>query len=475
MHTYLSEGIYTVKLRVRLLLDDCDQSDSLTKPAYVVVRDLDARFAAAPTAGVEPLTVQFTDSSDGNPASWNWSFGDGAASTVQHPSHVYNQPGLYDVKLRIANALFTDSTLKSSYIRVDTSYSDVATTLWQNQARPGFSFPIYASWTNLGTRSAEYCSLKVQLPAQVILQSVDTTGVIAGNYTGYTVVADTFVFPLDAVAPTGYYGGIVRFQCYVPVEVPIGTVLVTRAWLSTSTVEANHVNDDALLEVAVVGSWDPNDKSATPAGVGLQKVIGVQDRLNYLVEFENKAQATAEAIYVRVVDTLDPDFDWGSLVMGEMSHPSKCTWTFDAFKGIIEWFCDSIMLSPNIVPPQGEGYFSYSISPKADLPGGTELTNRAHIRFDFNPWLAAPEDGPVVRTVQTPSCCAGTTGNVNMFGIVDLSDLSSLVSYLTGGGYVLSCPEEANVNAVGIVDLADLSALVSYLTGGGYVLPNCPQ
>jgi len=71
-------------------------------------------------------------------------------------------------------------------------------------------------------------------------------------------------------------------------------------------------------------------------------------------------------------------------------------------------------------------------------------------------------------------CCIGTTGNVNMMGIVDLSDLSALVSYLTGGGYVLPCEPEANVNNAGIVDLSDLSALVSYLTGGGYVLPNCP-
>ena len=70
-------------------------------------------------------------------------------------------------------------------------------------------------------------------------------------------------------------------------------------------------------------------------------------------------------------------------------------------------------------------------------------------------------------------CCTGTTGNVNRVGIVDLSDLSALVSYLTGGGYVLPCPNEANVNSAGIVDLSDLSALVSYLTGGGYVLPNC--
>lgn len=71
------------------------------------------------------------------------------------------------------------------------------------------------------------------------------------------------------------------------------------------------------------------------------------------------------------------------------------------------------------------------------------------------------------------SCCEGTTGNVNANGIVDLADLSALVSYLTGGGYVLPCSDEANVNGGGIVDLADLSSLVSFLTGGGYVLPNC--
>jgi hypothetical protein len=78
-----------------------------------------------------------------------------------------------------------------------------------------------------------------------------------------------------------------------------------------------------------------------------------------------------------------------------------------------------------------------------------------------------------VLQIDTESCCKKTTGNVNYTGIVDLGDLSALVSYLTGGGYSLPCPSEANINGLGIVDLADLSALVSYLTGGGYVLPSC--
>ncbi len=72
------------------------------------------------------------------------------------------------------------------------------------------------------------------------------------------------------------------------------------------------------------------------------------------------------------------------------------------------------------------------------------------------------------------SCCVGKRGNVNCTGAIDLGDLSALVSYLTGGGFVLCCLDAANVNGVGAVDLGDLSALVSYLTGGGFVLINCP-
>jgi hypothetical protein len=71
-------------------------------------------------------------------------------------------------------------------------------------------------------------------------------------------------------------------------------------------------------------------------------------------------------------------------------------------------------------------------------------------------------------------CCAGFRGNINGGGTIDLSDLSSLVNYLTGGGYQIPCPNSANVNGVGSVDLADLSSLVSYLTGGGYTVIACP-
>ncbi len=126
--------------------------------------------------------------------------------------------------------------------------------------------------------------------------------------------------------------------------------------------------------------------------------------------------------------------------------------------GITDVFAD---LAPNQLLTITEG------SSDIDGDGVTALTDNCS--SVANPSQAdANADG-----IGDACCCVGTTGNVNYTGIVDLADLSALVSYLTGGGYVLPCPEEANVNAWGIVDLSDLSALVSYLTGSGYVLPSC--
>jgi len=72
------------------------------------------------------------------------------------------------------------------------------------------------------------------------------------------------------------------------------------------------------------------------------------------------------------------------------------------------------------------------------------------------------------------SCCISKVGDINADGIADVSDLSLLVSYMTGGSASLTCSEEADLNHSGTVDASDLSAMVNYSTGGGFVLPNCP-
>jgi hypothetical protein len=73
-----------------------------------------------------------------------------------------------------------------------------------------------------------------------------------------------------------------------------------------------------------------------------------------------------------------------------------------------------------------------------------------------------------------PGCCEGYSGNVNMSGAVDLSDLSLLISYLVQlPRPTLSCSGEANVDGLSGVDLSDLSLLIAYLviTPRAYLAP----
>jgi PKD repeat protein len=114
-HTYNDAGSYTVTLTVT----DGGGSDSDTKPDYIlVIPPLPvADFSGTPTAGVAPLSVQFTDLSTSSPTAWSWDFGDGATSDEQDPSHTF-APGRHTVALTAANASGSDRMEKSRYLLV---------------------------------------------------------------------------------------------------------------------------------------------------------------------------------------------------------------------------------------------------------------------------------------------------------------------------------------------------------------------
>ncbi|KPL00070.1 MAG: hypothetical protein AMJ90_08830, partial [candidate division Zixibacteria bacterium SM23_73_2] len=183
----------------------------------------------------------------------------------------------------------------------------------------------------------------------------------------------------------------------------------------------------------------------------------------------NKSDATAEAIYIRVVDTLDQNLDWGTLAMGASSHPDECDYEFDPYSGVITWFCDSIMLPPNQNPPEGEGYFIFSISPKPDLPQGTEIINTAWIRFDYNEWLQAPEEGAVIRTILRYIC-----GDVNDDGAINLADPICLANYYFGKPCSIN-PQASDVNCDTLYNLGDAIIIANYYFGKpGFSLDCCP-
>lgn len=184
-------------------------------------------------------------------------------------------------------------------------------------------------------------------------------------------------------------------------------------------------DDDDDEETKGIRSSDPNEKWTT--GVGAQGWIRSDTRIVYTVLFENKADASAAAQEVRVSDWLDPRLDWASLQWGGVEfnqvnltapeqrsswqtratvatdpNPVEVELNLDAETGELTAFLHSIdaltgdlpvdplagFLPPNDDEHRGEGGFTYSILPRADLADGTVITNQALIVFDVNEPIA---------------------------------------------------------------------------------------
>ncbi|AKB36565.1 cell surface protein [Methanosarcina siciliae C2J] len=127
--TYTSAGNYTVNLTVA----NAGGSDSEVKTDYIVVNEPlpeppVADFTATPTSGDAPLTVNFTDASNGTVSSYAWDFdNDGNVdSEDENPSYTYETEGTYSVNLTVTNEDGSDSEMKTDYITV-TQAGQVAT------------------------------------------------------------------------------------------------------------------------------------------------------------------------------------------------------------------------------------------------------------------------------------------------------------------------------------------------------------
>lgn len=145
-HTYTTEGLYDVSLTVTDLMHG---SNTKTEMAYIAVDVVSASFIFNPAGG---NSVNFVDTSAGNPTSWAWDFeNDGTIdSTLQNPSHTYPAPGVYTCALTVMDAISMDSTT----VGVGVSVLDVGpfqSTFSSATLTRGFYFqaPVKFSFTSL--------------------------------------------------------------------------------------------------------------------------------------------------------------------------------------------------------------------------------------------------------------------------------------------------------------------------------------
>lgn len=107
-HTY-SAGVYQAQVIIRAPngCRDTAYSDSIRVwPKPVAAFKVDKRSSCD-----TPHTVRFTPQSP-SAVRWQWVFGDGSSSNLQHPTHTYTRIGIYKVELIVWNQYGCSDTLK---------------------------------------------------------------------------------------------------------------------------------------------------------------------------------------------------------------------------------------------------------------------------------------------------------------------------------------------------------------------------
>jgi hypothetical protein len=127
-------------------------------------------------------------------------------------------------------------------------------------------------------------------------------------------------------------------------------------------------------------SFDPNDITAVPTGVGAQHFIQNNTVLDYKIRFQNTGNDTA--FVVRLLNQLPPELDKTTLKIGTGSHPF--TYSLKA-NGVLEFLFTNIRLEDSTSnEPKSHGFVTYSIKTKPNLAVGTTIENQANIYFDTN-------------------------------------------------------------------------------------------
>ncbi len=177
--------------------------------------------------------------------------------------------------------------------------------------------------------------------------------------------------------------------------------------------------------VTTVASYDPNEMVG-PSGYGGKNYIAKYPMMPYTILFENKSEATAPAHIVIITDTLDlsvfdisefgfDSFGWADTTFSppgnklkefsvdidmrpELELITRVSARLDTLTGVIKWEFLSLnpetmdleedpflgFLPPNITPPEGDGFVSFSVGLKEELGTNDEIRNKAIIVFDAN-------------------------------------------------------------------------------------------
>ena len=328
----------------------------------------------------------------------------------------------------------------------------------------GFDSPVYLLARNNGFSTSGPVSLSFTYDAGLDLVSINDA---PDNVSGSTL---EWEIPQMNAFQTKVY----EMHFAVPAEPSLIGTIVGHAALVVTDVDADPTNNTISLPATVVGSYDPNDKTAwTSSGASTdQYFIDLDDAITYRIRFQNTG--TFPASTVVITDTLDESLDMLTFQQGPASHPFDVRFLPGR---VVEWTFDDINLPDSVSnEPESHGLVSFRIKPVQPLVAGTPISNTANIYFDFNPpVITEPSMLTAEFSTGSPDLAANGAQSVypnpvsSMLQITLPGDVVGLRIRAGDGREVMTRSGLAGVSAIDVQRLPSGAYSVEVMKAGGVV------
>ncbi|MEO8770402.1 MAG: SdrD B-like domain-containing protein [Ferruginibacter sp.] len=346
---------------------------------------------------------------------------------VTPPNYFTSVPLQYNYNFNSFDTVVTkDFPLQATAVADDISISVLPVNA---AARPGFSYPYVISYTNIGTTT---------LTPNIVF-NYDNTRLTYNSSSNASVINNGSSLTLaETTMPQGVQKSFTGYFTVKPAAV-IGDSI--KAYVS---IHANAVTATDSTAVRIKGSYDPNDKSATPALSTVQVANG--DYIYYTVRFQNTG--TAAAVNVVITDSLTGQLQPATLQVINTSHPARVTVNADKV------YCEFLNINlpdSNVNQLASHGFITFRIKPKLNTTVGNVIPNKAAIYFDYNTPIITAEAQTLIYDAAPGSHTYTFNGTGNwttaanwVGGVVPPSTLQSGDHIIINGSCILNVVVTAN-------------------------------
>lgn len=307
---------------------------------------------------------------------------------MEHPSYFTVSPPNYTYNFTTTGNIETANfCITPNGVHPDLEVSIVPI----NDARPGFDAQYKLVYTNRGNQLQ---SGTLDFTFEDALLDFVSANPVCNSQT-----ASTLSWNFTDLAPFEIREILVTLNVNAPTETPAvnnGDLLHYSAALTTTETDETPLDNQAIYNQIVVGSYDPNDKTCLEGNAIDISQIG--DYLHYVIRFQNTGTAAAENVVIS--DYIRYPLNYHTLEIISSSHPVRSLLT----NGNLEVFFENINLpSSNVDETASHGYIAFKIKLYTSyIVLNDIIENTANIYFDYN--------FPIVtNTVATEVAVLGTT------------------------------------------------------------------